>query len=162
MRNSSSRWRKWETTDLSDAVPLCEHQLGDGVQGNDSQDEGRECEAQQVGPWREDVGLVVGQRRTHAHRKDKHTHTRARVRARTHTKARTQPGGVTRSIPKTAFLLPRWQCVKVGSDDKYFNVSFIVTGKVTRQCPETTTFEEKTEPRRRIEPITHPLTTLTP
>ena len=76
MRNSSSRWRKWETTDLSDAVPLCEHQLGDGVQGNDSQDEGRECEAQQVGPWREDVGLVVRQKLEAGHlNNDKGLHT---------------------------------------------------------------------------------------
>ena len=76
MRNSSSRWCKWETTNLSDGVPLCEHQLGDGVQGNDSQDEGRECEAQQVGPWREDVGLVVGQRLEAGHlHSDKGLHT---------------------------------------------------------------------------------------
>ena len=33
----------------------------------------------------------------------------------------------------------------VGSNDSHFNVSLIVTDKVTRQCPQTTTFEEKGE-----------------
>ena len=33
--------------------------------------------------------------------------------------------------------------IKVGSDESHFNVSLIVTDKVTRQCPQTTTFEEK-------------------
>ena len=40
-------------------------------------------------------------------------------------------------------------CIKVGSDGSHFNVSFIiVTDKVTRQCPQTTTFKEKGEPKR--------------
>ena len=34
-------------------------------------------------------------------------------------------------------------CIKMGSDENYFNVSLIVGDKVTRQCPRTTTFEEK-------------------
>ena len=34
-------------------------------------------------------------------------------------------------------------CIKNGSDDSHFNVSLIVRDKVTRQCPQTTTFEEK-------------------
>ena len=34
-----------------------------------------------------------------------------------------------------------------------FNVSFIVPGKVTRQCPQITMFEEKgDEPKRGVEP----------
>ena len=33
----------------------------------------------------------------------------------------------------------------MGSDESYFNVSFMVRNKVTRQCPQTTTFEEKGE-----------------
>ena len=33
-------------------------------------------------------------------------------------------------------------CIKVGSDERHFNVSFIVTDKVTR-LSKTTTFEEK-------------------
>ena len=34
-------------------------------------------------------------------------------------------------------------CIKVGSDESRFNVSLIVRDKVTRQCPQTITFEEK-------------------
>ena len=30
----------------------------------------------------------------------------------------------------------------------HFNVSLIVRDKITRQCPQTTTFEEKGEPKR--------------
>ena len=39
-------------------------------------------------------------------------------------------------------------CVKVDSDESHFNVSLIVRDKVTRPCPQTTTFEEKGEPKR--------------
>ena len=39
-------------------------------------------------------------------------------------------------------------CIKVGSDESRFNVSLIVRDRVTRQCPQTTTFEEKGEPKR--------------
>ena len=39
-------------------------------------------------------------------------------------------------------------CIKTGSDESHFNVSLIVRDKVTRQCPQTTTFEEKGEPKR--------------
>ena len=38
--------------------------------------------------------------------------------------------------------------IKMGSDESQFNVSLIVRDKVTRQCPQTTTFEEKGEPKR--------------
>ena len=41
-------------------------------------------------------------------------------------------------------------CIKVGSDESHFNVSLIVRDKVTRQCPQTTTFEEKGEPKRSL------------
>ena len=52
-------------------------------------------------------------------------------------------------------------CIKMGSDDGHFNVSLIVRDKVTRQCPQTTTFEEKGEPKRyRTEVL--PLTSLPP
>ena len=34
------------------------------------------------------------------------------------------------------------------SDESHFNVSLIVRNKVTRQRPQTTTFEEKGEPKR--------------
>ena len=30
-------------------------------------------------------------------------------------------------------------CIKMGSDEIYFNVSLTVKAKVTRQCPQTTT-----------------------
>ena len=36
----------------------------------------------------------------------------------------------------------------MGSDESHFNVSLIVRDKVTRQCPQTTTFEEKGELKR--------------
>ena len=49
-------------------------------------------------------------------------------------------------------------CIKMGSD---FNVSIILRDKVTRQCPETTIFEEKGEPKR-IRTEVPLLTSLTP
>ena len=39
-------------------------------------------------------------------------------------------------------------CIKMGSDQSHFNVSLIVRDKVTRRCPQTTTFKEKGEPKR--------------
>ena len=39
-------------------------------------------------------------------------------------------------------------CMKMGSDESHFNVSLTVMDKVTRQCPQTTIFEEKREPKR--------------
>ena len=39
-------------------------------------------------------------------------------------------------------------CNKMGSDESQFNVSLIVRNKVARQCPQTTTFEEKGEPKQ--------------
>jgi len=53
-------------------------------------------------------------------------------------------------------------CIKMGSsDDSHFNVSLIVRDKVTRQCPLTTTFEEKGQPNR-IRTEVPLLTSLTP
>ena len=45
-------------------------------------------------------------------------------------------------------------CIKMCSDESHFNVSLIVRDKVTRPCPQTTTSEEKGEPKRysRTEP----------
>ena len=52
-------------------------------------------------------------------------------------------------------------CIKMGSDESHFNVSLTVRDKVTRQCLQTTTSEEKGEPKRyRTEVL--PLTSLTP
>ena len=40
-------------------------------------------------------------------------------------------------------------CIKMGSDERHVNVSFIMRNKVTRQCPENhKPFEEKGEPKR--------------
>ena len=39
-------------------------------------------------------------------------------------------------------------CIKIGSDESHFSVSLIVRDKVTRQCAQITTFEEKGEPKR--------------
>ena len=36
----------------------------------------------------------------------------------------------------------------MGSDGSHFNLSLTVRDKVTRQCPQTTTFEERGEPKR--------------
>ena len=52
-------------------------------------------------------------------------------------------------------------CIKMGSDESHFNVSVIVRDKVTRQCPQTTAFEEKVEPKR-IRTEVPLLTSLTP
>ena len=53
-------------------------------------------------------------------------------------------------------------CIKLGSNESHFNVSLIVTDKVTRQCPQTTIFfKSKGEPRwNRAEALL--LTSLTP
>ena len=60
-----------------------------------------------------------------------------------------------------ATVTTRMTCITVDSDESHFNVSLIVRDKVTRQCPQTTTFEEKGEPKRyRTKAL--PLTSLTP
>ena len=52
-------------------------------------------------------------------------------------------------------------CIKMGSDESHFNVSLIVRDKVTRPCPQNTTFEEKGEQKwYRTEVL--PLTNLPP
>ena len=52
-------------------------------------------------------------------------------------------------------------CIKMGSDENHFNVSLVVRDKVTRPSPQTTTFEEKGEPKRyRTEVL--PFTSLPP
>ena len=38
--------------------------------------------------------------------------------------------------------------INMDSNESHFNVSLIVRDKVTRQCPQTTTFEEKGEPKQ--------------
>ena len=39
-------------------------------------------------------------------------------------------------------------CIKMCSDESHFKVSLIARDKVTRQCPQTTTFEMKGEPKQ--------------
>ena len=39
-------------------------------------------------------------------------------------------------------------CINMGSVESHFNISLNVRNKVTRHCPQTTTFEEKGEPKR--------------
>ena len=43
-------------------------------------------------------------------------------------------------------------CIKMSSDESHFNVSLIVRDKVTRQCPQTTTFSKRAERWSGIEP----------
>ena len=50
----------------------------------------------------------------------------------------------------------------MGSDGSHFNVSLIVQGKVTRQCPSITIVEEKGEPKREVEPASFRLPALPP
>ena len=52
-------------------------------------------------------------------------------------------------------------CIKMGSDESHFNVFLIARDKVRRQCPQTTAFEEKGEPKR-IRTEVPLLTSLTP
>ena len=69
-------------------------------------------------------------------------------------------GGEGDYIP-TATLSPPDSCIEMGSDESHFNVSLVVRDKVTRQCPQTTTSEEKGEPKR-IRTEVPLLTSLTP
>ena len=55
----------------------------------------------------------------------------------------------------------RMTCIEVDSDESHFNVSLAVRDKVTRQCPQTTTFEEKRESKQ-IRTEVPLLTSLTP
>ena len=54
-------------------------------------------------------------------------------------------------------------CIKIGSNESHINVSLTVRDRVTilRQCPQTTTFEEKREPKQ-IRTEVPLLTSLTP
>ena len=49
----------------------------------------------------------------------------------------------------------------MGSDESHFNVSLVVRDKAARRCSQTTTFEEKGEPKR-IRTEVPLLTRLTP
>ena len=55
-------------------------------------------------------------------------------------------------IPIATLSPPRITCIKTGSDESRFNVSLTAKDKVTRQCPQTTTFLKRKESRGGIEP----------
>ena len=55
----------------------------------------------------------------------------------------------------------RMTCIEMGSVESRFNVSLVARDKVTRPCPQTTTFEEKGESKR-IRTKVPLLTSLTP
>ena len=57
-------------------------------------------------------------------------------------------GGRGRVYTYRYTVTTRMTCIKMGSNESHFNVSSIVRDNVTRQCPQTTTFEEKGEPKR--------------
>ena len=57
-------------------------------------------------------------------------------------------GGRGRLYTYRYTVTTRMTCIKMGSDESRFNVSLIVRDKVTRPYPQTTTFEEKGEPKR--------------
>ena len=70
-------------------------------------------------------------------------------------------GGRGRVDTYRYIVTTRMTCITMGSDDSHFNVSLIVRDKVTGPCPQTTTFEEKGEPKRyRTEVL--PLSSLPP
>ena len=49
-------------------------------------------------------------------------------------------------IPLATLSQSEWSCIKMGIDEKHFNVSLIaVRDKATGQCLQNTTFEEKGE-----------------
>ena len=57
-------------------------------------------------------------------------------------------GGEVDDIPIATCHHQNDSFIKMGSDERHFNVSLTVRDKVTRQCPQTTTFEEKGEPKQ--------------
>ena len=56
-------------------------------------------------------------------------------------------GGRGRLYTYRYTVTTRMTYIKMGSDDSHFNVSLIVRDKVTRPWSQTTTFEEKGEPK---------------
>ena len=62
----------------------------------------------------------------------------------------TEGGGRGRVYTYRYTVTTRMTCIKMGSNESHFNVSLIVRDKVTRQCPQTTIFEEKGESRHRV------------
>ena len=61
-------------------------------------------------------------------------------------------GGRWRVYTYRYTVTTRMTCIKMGSDESHFNVSLVVRNKVTRPCPQTTTFLKRKESRSGIEP----------
>ena len=61
-------------------------------------------------------------------------------------------GGRGRVYTYRYTVTTRTTCIKMGSDESHFNVSLIVRDKVTRPCPQTTTFLKRKQSRSGIEP----------
>ena len=61
-------------------------------------------------------------------------------------------GGRGRLYTYRYTVTTRTTCIKMGNGESDFNVSLIVRDKVTRQCPQTTTFFKRKESRSGIEP----------
>ena len=57
-------------------------------------------------------------------------------------------GGTERLYPTLHCHHQNDSRIKMGSDERHFNVLLIVRDKVTRQCPQTTAFEERGERKR--------------
>ena len=75
-------------------------------------------------------------------------------------------GGVWRWGKREIIYLPLHchhqndSCIKMGSDERHFNVSLPVRDRVTGQCPQTTTFLKRRESQSGMEALL--LTGLTP
>ena len=61
-------------------------------------------------------------------------------------------GGRWRVYTYRYTVTTRITCIKMGSDESHFNVSLVVRNKVTRPCPQTTTFLKRKESQSGIEP----------
>ena len=55
-------------------------------------------------------------------------------------------GGEVDYIPIATLSPPERPALRWAAMRAFFNVSLIVRAKVTRQCPQTTTFEERGKP----------------
>ena len=61
-------------------------------------------------------------------------------------------GGRGRVYTYRYTVTTRMICIEMDSGESHFNVSLIERDKVTRQCPQTTTFSKRKESRSGIEP----------
>ena len=62
---------------------------------------------------------------------------------------RRRGGGLYTYIPVATTITTRTTpCIKMGRDESRIHISLIVRDKVTKQCPQTTTFEDIGEQKR--------------